>query len=51
MMKSNNRQDKSSGISAMLIATLAAAVMFAGAAVPVPAQTPTTLYGFQNAFN
>jgi uncharacterized repeat protein (TIGR03803 family) len=48
-MKSNyRRKNKSSGISAMLIATLAAVVMFFGAAVQGHAQTPTTVYGFQD---
>jgi uncharacterized repeat protein (TIGR03803 family) len=47
-MKSNNRQGNRSGMMAMLIATLAVVVIFAGAAVLAPAQTPTTLHGFQN---
>jgi uncharacterized repeat protein (TIGR03803 family) len=48
-MKSNYRKSKSSGISAMLIATLAAVVIFTGAAVPAPAQTPTVLHAFNDA--
>jgi uncharacterized repeat protein (TIGR03803 family) len=46
-MKSNDRQGKHSGMTAMLLIILAAVVMFAGAAVPAPAQTPTTLHAFQ----
>jgi uncharacterized repeat protein (TIGR03803 family) len=45
-MKSNYRQGKYSGMTAMLLIILAAVVMFAGAAVPAPAQTPTTLHSF-----
>ena len=47
-MKSNHRQGKNSGMSAMLIATLAAVVIFTVAAVPAHAQTPTTLHSFQD---
>ena len=46
-MKSNYRQGKCSGMMAIALAMLAAVVMFAGAAVPAPAQTPTTLHAFQ----
>lgn len=50
-MKSNHRQGNRSGNSgrmAMLLVLLAAVVMFAGAAVPARAQTPTTLHSFLN---
>jgi hypothetical protein len=46
-MKSNHGQGKRSGMMAMLLIVLAAIVMFAGAAVPAQAQTPTTLHSFQ----
>jgi uncharacterized repeat protein (TIGR03803 family) len=46
-MKSNYRQGKVLSIIAMLLSMLAVAVMFIGAAVPAPAQTPTTLHSFQ----
>jgi len=49
-MKSNHRQGNRSGIMAMLLILLAAVVMFAGAAVPAQAQTPTVIYNFP-AFN
>jgi uncharacterized repeat protein (TIGR03803 family) len=45
-MKSNYRQGKSSGMTAMLLIMFAAVVIFAGAAVPAQAQTPTTLHAF-----
>src|SRR5229473_7164074 len=47
-MKSNYRQGKYSGMTAMLLIMFAAVVMFAGAATPAPAQTPTTLHSFLN---
>jgi uncharacterized repeat protein (TIGR03803 family) len=47
-MKSNHRQGKLSGMMAVALTMLAIVVMFAGAAVPAKAQTPTTLHGFQN---
>jgi uncharacterized repeat protein (TIGR03803 family) len=47
-MKSNYGQGKYSGMAAMLLIVLAVVVMFAGAAVPAQAQTPTTLYNFVN---
>jgi uncharacterized repeat protein (TIGR03803 family) len=46
-MKSNYRQGKVLSIIAMLLSMLAVVVMFIGAAVPAPAQTPTTLHSFQ----
>jgi uncharacterized repeat protein (TIGR03803 family) len=46
-MKSNYRQGKVPSMMAMLLTMLAVVVMFAGAAVPAPAQTPTTLHAFQ----
>ncbi|MGB9074803.1 MAG: choice-of-anchor tandem repeat GloVer-containing protein [Terriglobales bacterium] len=45
-MNSQHRQGKHSGMIAMAITMLAAVVMFAGAAVPVQAQTPTVLHTF-----
>jgi len=45
-MKSNSRQGRYSGMTAMLLIMFAAVVMFAGTAVPAPAQTPTTLHAF-----
>src|SRR4030088_2903560 len=45
-MKSNYRQGKVPSTMAMLLATLAVVVVFAGATVPAPGQTPTTLHGF-----
>jgi uncharacterized repeat protein (TIGR03803 family) len=45
-MKSNYRQGRYSGMMAMLLIMFAAVVLFAGAAVPAPAQTPTTLHAF-----
>jgi len=45
-MKSNYRQGRYSGMTAMLLIMFTAIVMFAGAAVPAPAQTPTTLHAF-----
>jgi uncharacterized repeat protein (TIGR03803 family) len=45
-MKSNYRQGKVPGMTAMLLTLLAVVVMFAGAAVPAHAQTPTTLHAF-----
>jgi uncharacterized repeat protein (TIGR03803 family) len=45
-MKSNYRQGKYSGMTAMVLIILAAVVMFAGAATPALAQTPTTLHSF-----
>jgi uncharacterized repeat protein (TIGR03803 family) len=47
-MKSNHRQGKLSGMMAVALTMLAIVGMFAGAAVPAQAQTPTTLHGFQN---
>lgn len=45
-MKSNHRQGRRSGTTAIRLAMLAAVVMFAGTAVPVQAQTPNVLYTF-----
>jgi uncharacterized repeat protein (TIGR03803 family) len=45
-MKSNHRQGNRSGVIAMVLTMLAVVVIFAGAAVPAHAQTPTTLHGF-----
>jgi uncharacterized repeat protein (TIGR03803 family) len=45
-MKSNHSQGKLSGMMAVALAMLAIVVMFAGAAVPAQAQTPTTLHAF-----
>jgi uncharacterized repeat protein (TIGR03803 family) len=45
-MKSNHHQGKRSGVMAMVLTMLAVVAMFAGAAVPAHAQTPTTLHGF-----
>ena len=45
-MKSNHRQGRRSGMTAIRLAMLAAVIMFAGAAVPAQAQTPTLLYNF-----
>lgn len=46
-MKSNHHQGKLSGMMAVALTMLAIVVMFAGAAVPAQAQTPTTLRGFK----
>ena len=46
-MKSNHSQSKRSGVIALALTILAAVLIFAGAAVPAPAQTPTTLHSFQ----
>jgi uncharacterized repeat protein (TIGR03803 family) len=46
-MKSNHSQSKRSGVIALALAMLAAVVIFAGAALPAPAQTPTALHSFQ----
>jgi uncharacterized repeat protein (TIGR03803 family) len=46
-MKSNQRQGKLSGMMAVALTMLAVVVIFAGAAVPAQAQTPTTLHSFQ----
>jgi uncharacterized repeat protein (TIGR03803 family) len=46
-MKSNYRQGRYSGMTAMLLTMLTVVVIFAGAAVPAQAQTPTLLYNFQ----
>src|SRR5260370_17820218 len=45
-MKSNDRQGNRPNMMAMLLTMLAAVVMFAGAAVPAHAQTPTILHAF-----
>src|SRR5216684_2209414 len=45
-MKSNYRQGKVPSMMAMLLTMLAVVVIFAGAAVPAHAQTPTTLHSF-----
>jgi uncharacterized repeat protein (TIGR03803 family) len=45
-MKSNYRQGTYSGMTAMLMTMLAVVVIFAGAAAPAHAQTPTTLHSF-----
>jgi uncharacterized repeat protein (TIGR03803 family) len=45
-MKSNYRQGKVPSMMAMLLTMLAVVVIFAGAAVPADAQTPTTLHSF-----
>jgi uncharacterized repeat protein (TIGR03803 family) len=45
-MKSDYRQGKVRGMMAMLLTMLAVVVIFAGAAVPAPAQTPTTMHSF-----
>jgi hypothetical protein len=45
-MKSNYRQGKVPSMVAMLLTMLAVVVIFAGAAVPAHAQTPTTLHSF-----
>jgi uncharacterized repeat protein (TIGR03803 family) len=47
-MRLNHRQGRRSGTTAVLLTILVAVVMFAGAAVPAQAQTPTTLHSFQN---
>jgi uncharacterized repeat protein (TIGR03803 family) len=47
-MKSNYRQGTYSGMTAMLLTVFAVVVIFAGAAVPAHAQTPTTLHSFLN---
>jgi uncharacterized repeat protein (TIGR03803 family) len=46
-MKSNHRQGKVPSMMAMLVTMLAAVAIFAGAAIPAHAQTPTLLYNFQ----
>jgi uncharacterized repeat protein (TIGR03803 family) len=46
-MKSNHLRGKYSCVAAMLLAMLAAIIMFAGVAVPAQAQTFTLLYSFQ----
>ncbi len=46
-MKSNQPQAKRSGMAPMLLTTLVAVVMFAGAVVPAQAQTFTLLYSFE----
>ena len=45
-MKSNHSQSKRSGVIALALIMFAVVVMFAGAAVPAHAQTPTTLHSF-----
>jgi uncharacterized repeat protein (TIGR03803 family) len=45
-MKSYHRQSRCSSMMAMLLTMLAVVVIFAGAAVPAQAQTPTTLHAF-----
>ena len=45
-MHSNHRQGRRSGMTAIRLAMLAAVVMFAAAAVPAQAQTPTVLHTF-----
>jgi uncharacterized repeat protein (TIGR03803 family) len=45
-MKSNYRQGRYSSGMAMLLTMLAVVVIFAGAAVPAHAQTPTTMHSF-----
>jgi uncharacterized repeat protein (TIGR03803 family) len=45
-MNSNHRQGRRSGMTATRLAMLAAVVMFAAAAVPAQAQTPTVLHTF-----
>jgi uncharacterized repeat protein (TIGR03803 family) len=45
-MKLNHRQGKLSGMAAVTLTMLAIVVMFAVAAVPAPAQTPTVIYNF-----
>jgi uncharacterized repeat protein (TIGR03803 family) len=47
-MKSNYRQGKVQSKMAMLLTMLAVVVMLAAVAVPVHAQTPTTIHGFQD---
>jgi len=46
-MKTNHGRGKVSSMVAMLLSMLAVVVIFAGAAVPAQAQTPTTLHSFQ----
>jgi uncharacterized repeat protein (TIGR03803 family) len=45
-MNSNHSQGRRSGMTAIAVAVIAVVVMFAGAAVPAQAQTPTLLYTF-----
>src|ERR1700730_9189697 len=45
-MKSNHPQGNRSGMMAIALTMFAAVVIFAGAAVPAQAQTPTTLHSF-----
>jgi uncharacterized repeat protein (TIGR03803 family) len=45
-MNSNHRQGRRSGMTAIAVTVVAVVVMFAGAAVPAQAQTPTLLYTF-----
>src|ERR1035441_531534 len=45
-MKSNHRQGRRSGMTAIAVTVIAVVVMFAGAAVPAQAQTPTVLHTF-----
>jgi uncharacterized repeat protein (TIGR03803 family) len=45
-MKSNHRQGRRSGMTAIAVTVIAVVVMFAAAAVPAPAQTPTVLHIF-----
>src|ERR1700747_3329673 len=45
-MKSNHSQSKRSGVIGLALIMLAVVLMFAGSAVPAPAQTPTTLHAF-----
>jgi len=47
-MKSNHRQAKHSGMAAILLAMLLAAVMLAGVVLPAQAQTFNSLYSFQS---
>ncbi len=47
-MKLMDHQGRRLGMMAMSLTMLGAIVMFAGTAVPVQAQTPTTLHGFQD---
>lgn len=45
-MNSNHRQGRRSGMTAIAVTVIAVVVMFAGAAVPAQAQTPTVLHTF-----
>jgi uncharacterized repeat protein (TIGR03803 family) len=47
-MKSSHGQDKRAGVTVRLVIALAAVIMFAGAAVPARAQTPTLLHTFMS---